>query len=226
MAEAVHSAFDLDSQYVYRARPFLAFPWLEHGFGTRLSAGFGADAATLRQIHSAIIVECPLASNTTEGDALISEQAGRLVGVRTADCLPVLLLDVRSRSVAAVHAGWRGTAQGIAARAAKALGARPGDIHAAIGPGIGLCCFEAGPEVAAEFSALFPERSDLNRRTHLDLEEANRRQLIQAGVAAGQIYTSGLCTFCRPEFHSYRRDGERAGRMMSVIGAKEKGREP
>jgi YfiH family protein len=146
-----------------------------------------------------------------------------LLSVHTADCLPILIVDERRRAVAAVHAGWRGTAQGIAVKVAQAMaerfGSRPGDLHVAIGPGIGVCCYEVGAEVASQLTGLFPERTDLLTRTHIDLAEANRRQLLQAEVRDERIYTADCCTSCEAEqFHSWRRDRRQAGRMLSVIG--------
>jgi copper oxidase (laccase) domain-containing protein len=91
------------------------------------------------------------------------------------------------------------------------FGSLPGDLHAAIGPGIGHCCYEVGPEVAAEFGQ--------QGRAHVDLAEANRRQLMHAGVTPERIYASNLCTMCRSEeFHSFRRDKEAAGRLYSFAG--------
>jgi hypothetical protein len=117
--------------------------------------------------------------------------------------------------VAAVHAGWRGTVAGIAQHAVEAMRAQFGslaaDLHAAIGPGIGPCCYQVGPEVAARFG--------LQGRARVDLAGANRRQLIDAGVTPERIYASNLCTMCRPdEFHSFRRDKEAAGRLYSFAG--------
>jgi YfiH family protein len=189
--------------------------WLEHGFGT-LRAAVPEPLATLDQVHSAVCVDaCGRAGKLGRGDALLSNVPGTLVGVRTADCLPILLADERRRAVAAVHAGWRGTVAGIAARAVEAMherfGTRPEDLHAAIGPGIGACCYEVGPEVAAHFG--------VEGRAKIDLAGANRQQLAAAGLGEDRIYVCGLCTMClAAEFHSFRRDGERAGRMYSVIG--------
>ncbi len=156
-----------------------------------------------------------------EGDALITNHAGLLVGVRTADCVPVLLVDEAKRAVAAVHAGWRGTRAGIASKTVARMGAEfgtaPNDLLAAIGPCINVCCFEVGPEVAAQFREVFPERKDLDRKTHIDLVEANRRQLLSAGLAQERIFTGAPCTFCSPEFHSFRRDAS-DGRMYSAAG--------
>jgi YfiH family protein len=150
-----------------------------------------------------------------QGDALITDQPGVLLSVRTADCLPVLMSDIRHRAVSAVHAGWRGTVLEIAPKAVQAMadrfGTRPADLRVAIGPGIGRCCFEVGPEVAVQFG--------LSGRTRIDLAETNRRQLVQMGIPAGQIVLSGLCSCCDPErYHSFRRDREAAGRMVSAIG--------
>jgi polyphenol oxidase len=210
--------FYRDSRHVYRVSELDSFEWLVHGFGTRLSdiPALFAKLATLKQIHSATCV--PAEGRTGElgeGDALLENTPGSVVAVRTADCIPVLLVDVRRRAVAAVHAGWRGTTARIVPHAVASMGRRfstgAGDLQAAIGPGIGKCCYEVGPEVAAKFG----ERG----KAHIDLAEANRRQLEEVGVTPGRIYASNLCTMCRPgEFHSFRRDQEAAGRQYSFVG--------
>jgi YfiH family protein len=197
---------------VYRARALSQFDWLEHGFGTKL---FQAPDTikTLRQIHSDIAIHADQPQCSAEGDALLSSTPGVVVGVKTADCIPILLVDERHRAVAAVHAGWRGTASQIALKTIRAMNARPVDLHVAIGPGIGPCCYEVGPEVAARFG--------IEGRAYIDLADINRRQLLSAGIAADRIYMAGLCTFCHADqFHSFRRDREAAGRMISFIGVK------
>jgi polyphenol oxidase len=211
-------AFYLDPDRIYRVSELDSLPWLTHGFGTRHSdipAKF-AKLATLNQIHSA---ECVAAEGRggilSEGDALLENAAGSVVAVKTADCIPLLLVDEANRAVAAVHAGWRGTAAQIARRAVEAMSARfgtaPGELRVAIGPGIGNCCFEVGPEVAEQFGR--------SGRTHIDLAQENRRQLLDAGVTAERIYASKLCTMCSSEdFHSFRRDRDAAGRMHSYVG--------
>jgi YfiH family protein len=216
--------FRLDSGNVYRAQVLEEIPWLEHGFGTRLSSHWPdpTGLATVQQIHSDKVLPAEHPGSFGEGDALITNQPGIALSVRTADCLPILMADTRNRAVAAVHAGWRGTILGIAPKAIQAMGERFGtrseDLVIAIGPGIGACCFEVGPEVAIQFSQLFPERSDLTQRTKVDLVETNLRQLRRTGGAVRQIATSGLCSRCRADlFHSYRRDREAAGRMLSMI---------
>ena len=216
--------FHLDSGNVYRAQVLEEIPWLEHGFGTRLSPHWPdtADLATVQQIHSdkVLLAGCP--GPMGEGDALISNQPGVTLSVRTADCLPILMADTRNRAIAAVHAGWRGTIQEIVPKTIQAMadrfGTHPDDLVIAVGPGIGACCFEVGPEVAIQFAKLFPERTELDRKTKVDLVETTLRLLRRNGGSVIQIATSGLCTYCRPDlFHSYRRDREAAGRMVSAI---------
>lgn len=210
--------FYRDSEGIYKVEELAGFPWLLHGFGTRHSdiPARIPHLATLKQIHSTDLAAAEGRSGVLgHGDALLENTPGGVVAVKTADCIPILLIDPEHRAVAAVHAGWRGTAAGIASRAVEAMGAqfgtRPQELHAAIGPGIGECCFEVGPEVAAQFGR--------EGRVHIDLEEENRRQLLEAGVTGGRIYASKLCTMCEAgEFHSFRRDRERAGRMYSFVG--------
>lgn len=204
-------------QNAYRARPLMRFDWLEHGFGTRFFDP-PEPLATLRQIHSNIAVYADRAGCLGEGDALLPDSPGLFAGVKTADCLPILLVDERHRAVAAVHAGWRGTVNGVVLSALKAMAARwhteHGDLHATMGPGIGPCCFEVGPEVAIQFGEPF-------QRTRINLEQTLRRQFVDFGIAPKRIYTLGLCTSCLgDQFHSFRRDREKAGRMLSVIGVK------
>ena len=210
--------FYKDPRQIYRVPELDALKWLEHGFGTRLVnvPALYENVTMLKQIHSAICVPAQGRSGVLgEGDALVEGTPGSVVAVKTADCIPILLVDERNRAVAAVHAGWRGTVAQIALRAITTLneqfGTRPADLHAAIGPGIGKCCYEVGPEVAAEFGE--------QGRAHIDLTEANRKQLVKAGVTLGRVYASNLCTMCRAdEFHSFRRDRDIAGRMHSFAG--------
>lgn len=221
----VHSSFLPGPDGVYRCGALQALPWVEHGFGTRHAAPWRGDPelVTLRQIHSDVCVCADgRKGRIGDGDALVAGRPGPLLGVRTADCLPLLIVDERRRAVAAVHAGWRGALRRIAARVVEAMQAhyssRAVDLAVAIGPGIGACCYEVGPEVAVQFQALFPERQDLKVRARIDLAEANRRILLESGVPAERIHIAGLCTACRPsEFYSWRRDGPQAGRMLSVI---------
>ena len=189
--------------------------------------GIGWPIIKLKQVHSGIVVDIDdtsAASEAVEGDAAVTGLAGVMVGVQTADCVPILIAHREGRAVAAIHAGWRGTAAGITEAAVMRLGQKFGfatkDFIAAIGPHIGPCCYEVGEEVAAELSdqeAIV--RSVGQEKPYLDLGLANRAQLLRAGVPEIQIETSSLCTKCRADlFHSYRRDGKRMGHMLSVIG--------
>lgn len=197
--------------------------WVEHCFGTAIASP-APGYRLLHQIHSAKVLEARECGPGVEGDALITRELGTFVGVKTADCVPLLIADPVQRAVAAVHAGWRGTLAGIAtttmARLGDAFGSRPEDLIVAIGPSIGVCCFEVGPEVAIEFSQLFPERSDLRQTTKLDLREANLRQLRDAGVPRAHIDDNPPCTCCGgTEFYSWRRDRVAGQRMFAAIGA-------
>jgi polyphenol oxidase len=149
-----------------------AEPWLEHAFGTALAQPSGK-WRELKQIHSSRVVEYDEWREGLEADALVAPAPEMRIGVKSADCLPILLADPEKRVVAAVHAGWRGCAAAIAVRAVEkmqqAFGSRPGDLVAAFGPSIRTCCFEVGPEVAQQFAPWFPDRNDLDRQTHVDL---------------------------------------------------------
>jgi YfiH family protein len=216
-------SFRLGPDGIYRCDAFQEFIWQEHGFGTR-NADPKVDI-TLRQMHSSRVVTADrLRDREEEGDALITDQVGKSIGVRTADCVPILLLDLKKRAVAAVHAGWRGTVSEVVKCALAAMnrqfGTESEDVYAALGPCIRPCCYEVGPDVAGNFSALFPEWGveNANMKTRLDLAEANRRQMKAAGVNGGHIFDCCLCTSCQSEqFYSYRREPENAGRMISSI---------
>jgi YfiH family protein len=172
------------------------------------------------------------ARNDTENcDALTTRAAGILLGVKTADCVPLLLGDARSGAVAAIHAGWRGTVAGIVsltlARMKEEYGTRAEDLRVAIGPAANGCCYEVGVEVMDAFGRSFPRLGHLltpTREGHalIDLQKANRELLIEAGTASERIHIAPLCTMCRTDlFFSYRREKSlygRVGRLMSVIG--------
>lgn len=217
--------FRLDSDNRFRAEKLEKLDWLDHSFGTRLSAPppDSAPVAFVRQTHSDVALLADRPGLVGEGDALLSKRRDLTLAIRTADCLPVLMADAKNRAVAAVHAGWRGVVREIVPKAVTAMSARfntrAEDLVIAIGPGIDPCCFEVGPEVAIQFAAFFPEREDLSRRAKVDLVETVVRQLTQIGIQCQQIDTSGLCTCCGQDlFHSYRRDKDSAGRMVTTIG--------
>ena len=191
------------------------FPWISHGFGTRHAALRQEEMASLQQVHSSLPLVADRPSGCVgEGDALITDRRGVALSVRTADCFPILLVNRHRRAVAAVHAGWRGTAAGVVVKTLERMrvefGSQPEDLYAAIGPGVGVCCYEVGEEVARLFG--------FDRAARVDLAAWNYRQLTGAGVPEAQIEMPGVCTRCDARhFHSYRRDGERAGRQISFI---------
>lgn len=163
----------------------------------------------------------------TEFDALVTDVPGLFIGVYTADCLPVLMLDPVRKVVAAAHAGWRGSLMEISGKTVQKMvqvyGSRPADLHVALGPSIGPCCYEVGNEVLRRVDEQYSGGSGLIRRLDhgkgmLDLLELNRRQLLRAGITEDHFYSTGFCTSCHPElFSSYRREGIRSSSMLNGI---------
>jgi hypothetical protein len=234
-------------------------------------AGAEAQLVTLRQIHSGIIriLEAedraqPARLHTADGravlrgDAVMTNLPGVFLGIQTADCVPVLVADVRQRAVAAFHAGWRGTLARIVERGIGTMrlryGSRPQDLVAAIGPSIGPCCYSVGEELRFHFESQFayapklftevyesdpvrekypllfltaraPGHSNIGPQIHLDLWEANRRQLLDAGIPAKRITVIAECTACTGlgtpagrKYFSHRAESGFTGRMMAAIG--------
>lgn len=215
-------SFRLGPDGIYRCDAFQEFVWQKHGFGTR--QGSPEARITLRQIHSNRVVNANgLKDGQREGDALITDCVGKSIGVRTADCVPILLLDCRNRAIAAVHAGWRGTAEGVVQSALSQMhedfDSKPVDIYAAIGPCVRACCYIVDLDVADRFSSFFPEwESVTGEKRTLDLPEANRRQMQTAGMNPEHIFDCALCTTCQSaSFYSYRREPDNPGRMVSAI---------
>lgn len=185
----------------------------------------------MRQVHGDRIhpigKEVPLPERLLEGDGLITDRTGVALGIRTADCVPLLFVDRVRRVIGAAHAGWRGTALGVAARMVAAFGerfsSRPEDIVAVIGPAIGPCCYEVDSPVLAAFSAtpdaaLFSRPCLQKGRWMVDLTGANRLQLLASGLSSENIHASGLCTACRPDlFFSHRGASGRTGRQINLI---------
>jgi YfiH family protein len=209
-----------DRTNIYRSKLLDQLGWLDHGFGTRDSEDWpnGLPLARLKQIHSNRVVEACEPGWLGEGDALITGKPGLWLSVRTADCYPVILADREHRAVAVVHAGWRGAAGEIVLRAFGAMrerfGSCPENTVAAIGPGIGGCCYEVGAEVAEQLEKWAP----VSRRK-VDLSRVLVAQLESVGVLRSGIEVAGRCTYCDDaEFHSYRRERDLAGRMVSAAG--------
>jgi YfiH family protein len=187
----------------------------------------------VKQVHGidvAVARRGVIAWPRPQADIVITDDPAVAIGVRTADCAPILLFDPCRNIAGAVHAGWRGTAAGAAAAGvaamAKEFGSRPADLIGAIGPCLNACCGEVGPDVldafraggadAASIAAWFtPGNGD---RSFLDLEGANRNQLERAGLEPAAIHASGLCTKTHHgRLHSYRAARDRAGRLLAAI---------
>jgi hypothetical protein len=234
-----------------------------------VAGGAAARLVTLRQIHSGLIrtvetvdaadrgLETPDGRAVLRGDGMMTDAPGAMLAVQVADCVPVLVADVRRRAVAAFHAGWRGTLKRIVERGIGTMqlryGSRPEDLVAAVGPSIGVCCYAVGEEVRHEFESQFayaeqlfrevydsdpvrekypllfltaraPGHSNIGPQIHLDLWEANRRQLLDAGLKAGRITVIGECTACtrvrdgRLKYFSHRGESGFTGRSMGVVG--------
>ena len=199
----------------------------------RLGAAAGLDltrAVYAQQVHSAEVriahaadAQPPELEPRFACDGFVTNEPGVPLAVFMADCLPALLHDPAAGVIGAVHCGWRGSVADILGAAVAqmcALGAHPADIRAAIGPGIGACCFEVGPEVVAllhaPLGALARPRAD--GKALLDLKGVNARRLVQLGVPAGQITVSDACTMCRPDvFWSHRATDGRRGVQAAVI---------
>lgn len=191
--------------------------------------------ARIRQVHGAavrVVRTADLEAPVPEADAVVTNVPGVAVAVVAADCVPVLLADPATGAVAAVHAGWRGTAANAVGEAVATLtreyGTRPPDLVAAIGPSIGACCYEVGEDLLAAFAAAGHSSVDLAEwfardragRLRLDLWLANTDLLGRAGVPRARVHVAGLCTKTHVDvLESFRVDGERAGRMAAIIVA-------
>lgn len=220
--------------------PWRDVPGLRHGFLEAADCGAGPDWNAVvaaigvkrpicmpRLVHGTGVVDAPVVppAERPVGDTGITVPGHALVGVTTADCVPVLLLDRGGRAAAAVHAGWRGAAAGVIETAVAHLdrthGIAPFDLDAAIGPAIGSCCYEVGAEVHDAFVAhsgsLTSAAWDLRGpKPRLDLRRAVQLILQRDGI--GDSTLVGGCTRCTPALHSFRRDGASAGRQLSFIG--------
>jgi len=193
----------------------------------------GMKLATLNQTHGSnvLVLENNTAVETGvnlgDFDAIVTARSDVLIGIKTADCTPILLYDRCTGSIGAIHAGWRGTAKQIARATvetmSRAFGAKPGDITAVIGPSIGACCYTVGDELVLEFEKAFGAGRFVETAPDglekADIRGANRSILINAGVLDASIATIDLCTACNGDlFFSHRRDGEQTGRHISFIG--------
>jgi YfiH family protein len=213
-------------------------PWLRHGFGdaTWAESRFRESKEWasfkplfLNQVHSGIVHFIDgVPAKSLRGDAMVTSLPGLLLVIKSADCLPVLLVDVGRRVIAAVHCGWKGTLRRILERPVTGMrdhyGSDPEEILAAFGPGIGAGCYEVGEVVRRSYlkekfpDSIFRPVPARHGKYFFDLAEANRLQLVSQGIKEENIFKVGVCTHCDERYPSYRRDGKRTGRMLSFIG--------
>lgn len=213
--------------------------WLVHGFGL---AGFCLEHLSLepelgsfqpvvmKQLHSSqVFCVDRKPDKTLAGDGLITASPGLLLIIKTADCLPIFLVDAENRVVAAIHCGWRSTSQKILRTVLNLMqqkfGSRTEHLLAVFGPCIEKKCYEVGSEVSESFSAAGFEIGRIfspapaRNKFFLDLREANRWLLIEElGLRAQNIHHLNDCTFCQPYLHSYRRDRRTEQRLINFIG--------
>ena len=181
------------------------------------------EVLTVRQVHGKrIVVAARNAAKHSvaleDADGILTDRRGLAIAVRTADCLSVFLYDPRNEAIGLLHAGWRGTRQQISARAValmrKQWDSNPGDLRVAFGPAIRSCCYRVG----ASFLEHFPEETLKRKEGYFfDLPQANKNQLVGAGVGAANIMDCAVCTCCDAACFSYRRQRESAGRMISIM---------
>jgi YfiH family protein len=223
---------------VFKIPSWQSIPFLVHGFGTRHWSEKDFQKVHelndfrllfLRQIHSDkihVIEEIP--AGTLTGDAMLTKKKGVLLLIKTADCLPVLMVDRKHKAIAAVHCGWKSTSQRLIQKVVKRMeehfGSDSSTLLVAMGPCIGRSCYEVGEDVKQEF-----ERNGLSlkpfqlhpfqrQKYFLDLKRANGLQLVDVGVDESNVSDVDLCTHCEDDLLSYRRDGNSYGRMLSFIG--------
>lgn len=220
---------------------FNQIPFLHHGFG---DAGWKAGnfknrddwkdfrLLSLKQVHSDIVHfvrRVPKAN--LRGDAAVTDIPGVFLIIKTADCLPVLLVDEKRRVIAAVHCGWKGTLRGVLEKVALGMkdryGCSPASILSALGPCISGRCYEVGTDVQKKYAAagfpgsLFRPVPGGPDKYLFDLARANRLQLLRQGIKPNNIFAVNICTHCDARYPSYRRDKDATGRMLSFIGIAE-----
>jgi purine-nucleoside/S-methyl-5'-thioadenosine phosphorylase / adenosine deaminase len=249
---------DEAAQHLFTTRQ-LELPSRESWQKLAPSAGVPPDRfVTLNQVHGRRVITIPrgmddaalmaMQTNRPDADGLVSAEPDIALVVRAADCVPLLMADRRTGAVAAVHAGWRGTAARVAVAAIETMGrefgTRPADVVVAVGPAIRPCCYEVGTDVVDAFASAGHERYLIERwflappaprggfrpvpdatdgpRLRLDVPGANRDQLMLAGVPEDNIHLAGLCTSMHLDvLTSYRAEKERAVRIAGVIRASE-----
>lgn len=227
-----------ESETLFTIPEWKNIPFFVHGFGDKnwQQADFEAHPRLrnfkllfLRQIHSDILhIVDDFPEDVLAGDALLTDRQGILLVIKTADCLPVLIVDPKTKALAAVHCGWRSTSQKLVQKVVKCLEEHfqcdPSSLLVALGPCIGKDCYEVGEDVRKEFEErgltndVFLPHAQHAGKFYLDLRMATRHQLMDGGVKDSNISLVDLCTHCEESLLSYRRSPQKEGRMLSFIG--------
>ena len=169
-----------------------------------------------KQTHSNHVSMCTNIGRVDDTDGIISDKAAYVLSIQVADCIPLFFLEADTGRFGLIHAGWRGIQKGIIEKSVTFF--KPNRVTCLLGPSIQFCCFEIGPEVASLFPKAAQKKGE-GDRSFLNLQEAVIRQLSESGVPENQIISDGTCTKCNPEkFHSYRRNGSKAGRHIAIAG--------
>jgi YfiH family protein len=175
-----------------------------------------------KQVHGDEILEAQggvrASKRCPDADAYVTREKNLPIAIRTADCVPVFIYDPDHRAIGLAHAGWKGTHQSIASKTVQRMqekyATRPSGLKIILGPSIRSCCYQVGQE----FQDHFPSHVKMkNGHLYLDVAAVNREQLLQAGVRPENILDSGVCTCCNKDYFSFRRDGVKAGRMISLM---------
>ncbi|OGX38558.1 MAG: hypothetical protein A3G91_02640 [Omnitrophica WOR_2 bacterium RIFCSPLOWO2_12_FULL_50_9] len=201
-------------------REFLA---RQLGFKLPAAGSPRGEVFTIRQVHGNRIVVAGtesfrISNAPEEADGILTDVPGLPIAVRTADCLPVFIYDPRHEGIGLIHAGWRGTRQQILGETLALMrrhwNSRPADLRIAFGPAIRVCCYQVGQQ----FREYFPEETvQRDNGYFLDLPAVNKNQILRLGVEARHVFDSAVCTCCEPAYFSHRREGEAAGRMISLM---------
>ena len=175
-----------------------------------------------KQVHSNKIDICAKSGNINDTDGLITSNKELVLSIQVADCIPIYLFDTKKFNIGLVHAGWRGVHSGIIENSItrmKELDSKPTDIKVLLGPSIRQCCFEVGPEVSKLFGNKFQQKGKEDK-TQLDLQGVVVEKLLNKDIQSKNIIDINECTCCSDKYHSFRRDGDKAGRMIAMFGWK------
>jgi YfiH family protein len=231
-------AWNMDAKNLLTIPEWNNIPFLVHGFGDKTWKEHDLEEHPrlrdftplfLRQIHSDMLhIVHSIPEDVLSGDALVTDEPGMLLVIKTADCLPVLVVDPEKKVVAAVHCGWKSTSQSLVQKVVKSMEEHfrcdPSSLLAALGPCIGKDCYEVGEDVRKRFqerglkeNVFLPHPLHVGKY-YLDLRLSNKQQLEEAGVLGSKIAKVDLCSHCEENLYSYRRSPQIAGRMLSFIG--------